>query len=1332
MLPDPRLWAFTAGVRGRIVLAVAVGLAAALVGIGRFAVLGWLLAGVFAGEPFAALAGKFVLAGAVMLLRGWLEYWRNMIAHRTAARVQIHLRERLYDKVTALGPAWFGLERTGEVLVSLVEGVEQLETWFGQFLPQLCVAALTPFAVFFLLAALDLPIALTLLGFALFTLVAPAAFTRWDQESSQRRRRAYGAFAAEFLDTLQGLATLKAFGQSGARGRRLAARAEEVFRATMWVLVVNTLGRGITDVGLAVGAAAVLGYGAYRVSAGAMTIAELLIVLMMGIEVFRPQRDLRALLHQGLVGLAAADGVFALLAGRPIVRYARTDGASRPAAAPPSPVHASSAGAGEASHRAPRLPSGPAPAAGLASAPPFQADAEPEPGPEPKPTVEFDAVRFTYPGARRPAHRNLGFRIEAGERVGFVGASGAGKTSIVRLLLRFYDPDAGTVRIGGRDVRGLSAHGVHGRIAVVNQDTFLFHGTVEDNLRFGKPDATRGELLAAACAANAHEFIERLPDGYRTVIGERGLRLSGGQRQRIAIARAVLRDAPILVLDEALSAVDAENEAVIQEALDRLMAGRTTLIFAHRLSSVIGADRILALDGGRVVESGRHAELMRCGGVYFRLMRGQAEEGRGAGGAVPSARVRRPPSEDLAPAYSTPPAAAGRIRPADEITRAEGLGWLGAFRALFRQAAPWRGRLVLTFGFGIVRVACLIGVGVLGALAVAALKRGGDFTPWLYALFAAAPAAGVLHWIESWLAHDMAFRMLARMRIDLYRKIDALAPAWLLRRRSGDLVAMATHDVELVEYFFAHTITPGLVAALVPATAVGVLLWYGWPLAAALVPILAVVAASPFLARRRVDALGSRAREALADLDAHAVDTLQGLGEIIAFERIPERRAEFLALARRHVELRLPFFRSLTMQNVVLETATGLGGLVVVVTGAWLVSGGRLDAAILPLLALVAMAAFLPVSEIAYVGRQLSDTLGATRRLHAVHREPVMIRDGPGVEPRCARGEDPRPDGGDAANAAVPKTPRRATGGTRGPYSADPEPRTAAWADRPPAAEASASPAFPAATTSLEAEAGQTRETVDAPALANRGIGLALEGVDFRYPDRRERALREVSFEVAAGTRVALVGPSGAGKTTIAHLLLRFFDPERGVVRLAGHDLREWRLDDLRAHVALVSQDTWLFNETLRANVLVARPDAAPEEVDRAVARAALSDFTAALPEGLDTPVGERGMRLSGGQRQRVAIARAFLKDAPVLILDEATSHLDAVSEQAVQHALETLMHDRTTVIIAHRLSTVRSAARIVVLEDGRIVESGAHDDLLGRRGLYSRLAGRQSAAAAG
>ncbi|TFH48367.1 MAG: ABC transporter ATP-binding protein, partial [Lysobacterales bacterium] len=483
MFLDSRLWQFTEGLRWRIAGAVSVGLLAALVGIGRLALLGWLLAQVFAGAPAESLILPVALVAAVMLLRGVLEYWRNMIAHRTSARIQRVLRERLFDKVVELGPAYFGLERTGDVLLAMVDGVEQLETYFGQYLPQLFVALLAPAIVFVLVATLDLPVALVMFAFALVTLIVPSVFQKWDSSSSLRRQKAYAAFAAEFLDAIQGFATLKAFGQSGARAKLLAHKAHELFRATMWVLATNSLSRGIVDTGLAVGAAVTLGYGAYRVGAGSMSLEVLLIVLMMGIEVYRPQRDLRALLHQGMVGLSSAQGIFAVLGAKPAI------------------VPRSDIVAGEEAL---------------------------------VPTVNFEHVSFAYPGGRRQAHQNLSFHLSAGERVGFVGASGSGKSSIVRLLLRFYDPQKGSVCIGGRDLRELHPRDIHRSIAVVNQDTYLFHGSIEDNLRFGKPDATQEELEAAARAANAHGFISQLPQGYETIVGERGIRLSGGQRQRVA------------------------------------------------------------------------------------------------------------------------------------------------------------------------------------------------------------------------------------------------------------------------------------------------------------------------------------------------------------------------------------------------------------------------------------------------------------------------------------------------------------------------------------------------------------------------------------------------------------------------------------------------------------------------------------------------------------------------------------------------------------------------------------------------------------------------------
>ena len=1207
MFFDNRLWQFTRGVRLRIAATVAVGVLASLVGIGRLALLGWLLARVFAGASFSELIVPFALVAAVMVLRGYLEYTRAMVAHRTAIRVQLALRERLYAKVVALGPAHVGLARTGAVMISMIDGVEQLETYFGQYLPQLLVSLITPLVVFALLAFFDFPVAAVMFGFAMFTLFAPASFQRWEAKSSMRRSQAYRGFAAEFLDAIQGLATLKAFGQSTARGRLLAERAHEVFRSTMWVLATSALNRGLTDTGIAVGTAAVLGLGAWRVTQGQMSLDVLLVVLMMGIEVFRPQRDLRALLHNGMMGRAAADDIFTLLDAQPGVK-------------PPAvPVDLD----------------GP-----LAS------------------VVEFDDVSFAYPGGRRAAHRGLSFRVESGERVGFVGESGAGKSTIVRLLLRFYDPDGGAVRIGGHDLRRLRADDVYPNVAVVNQDTYLFHGTVEGNLRFGKPDATAAELEAAARAANAHEFIARLPQGYATVVGERGIKLSGGQRQRVAIARALLRDAPILILDEALSAVDTENEAVIQSALDRLMQGRTTLVFAHRLSSVIGADRILVLDHGSVVETGDHASLMRARGAYFQLMGAQAEEmarPEVSLAASTEASDVRPeiPLEDL-----QADDAGAQLEPTDAILRAEGLGWTGAFRELLRHVVPWRAKFSVVLAFGIVRVAALIGVGVASALTVAAVKQGEPFTGHLVVLAIIAPLAGVLHWLESWFAHDMAFRMLAEMRIALFRKLDRLAPAYLVRRRTGDLVGMATHDVELVEYFFAHTVAPFFVAVLVPAAVIGTLAWYGWPMALALAPFLAAVAASPFLARHRIDVLGSSAREAFGEMNAHAVDTIQGLSEILAFQRTKTRAAEFVARIERHTGLRLPFYSDLTKQTAILEAATGLGGLVVVMTGAHLVATDALEPAMLPLLTLLAMLAFLPVSEIAHIGRQLADTLGATRRLHAVHNEVEVVTDGSGVD-----------------------APARAAVGRIG------------------------------------------------SAARSGGTEIEVRDVRFSYFGNRRLALDGATFTVSAGTTLALVGPSGAGKTTVAHLLMRFWDPGSGDIRFDGHDLREYRLDDLRHRVALVTQDTYLFNETLRSNILIAKPEATATELDAAVRRASLGPFVDALPDGLTTRVGERGVRLSGGQRQRVAIARAFLKDAEVLILDEATSHLDAVNEQLVRFGLEELMSDRTTIVIAHRLSTVRNADRVVVLDAGRTVETGSHDELIALGGLYSRLVGRQTTA---
>ncbi|KRB17057.1 MAG: thiol reductant exporter subunit CydC [Achromobacter mucicolens] len=1199
---DSRLWRLTEGLRAGMAGGIFLGLLALAAGIARYVFLGQLLARVFDGAPWQDWAAPALGVAAMVLLRAFLDDWRTVQANRTSAAIQHTLRARLYDRIVALGPAWFANQRTGGVMLTVVDGVEQLQTFFGQYLPQVAIAAAAPFAIFAVIAFWDVPTALVFLAAALFALFGPMAVHMLDRRASLARSRSLNEFGEEFLDAVQGLPTLKSYGQGKAWGERLAARARSLSDNTFWVLSVSLLTRGISDLGVALGAALALTLGAWRVAAGDMSVEALLIVLMAGTEIFRPLRDLRAVLHRGMLGQSAAASIHALMDAQPLTP------------APDTAVEAGAVRAGAVHAGSVRL----------------------------APTIEFDDVAFSYT-PERAAHQGLAFRIAAGERVGVVGPSGAGKSTIVRLLLRECVPQGGVVRVGGHEINTLDTQFLLSHFALVSQDITLFHGTIDDNLRLGRPDATHDEVRAAARAANIDDFIMALPDGYATRIGERGLQLSGGQRQRVAIARALLRDAPILILDEALSSVDTENEALIQQALDRLMAGRTTLILAHRLASVIGADRILVLDQGRVAESGPHAALMRQGGLYHRLMHEQAAAHRNPAAGSP---VAARPDTARAAVPDNDNGQGPALRPLD--ADAEQVGWRATLGTLLSVVRPWRGTLIATILLGVARVAAFIGVGVFSALIVAAIRDGRETGALVAGLLIAAPLAALFHWLESWLAHAMAYQLLADMRVKLYDKLERLAPAYLLQRRSGDLVALATQDVEMVEYFYAHTIAPAIVSVLVPLSVLGFLGFYSWPVALALLPFLAYALLSPVRGRQRVDALGDKARQALGEMSAHTTDTIQGLADLTAFQATGRRRDQFLKVADHYRARRLAILRDLSRQTAWFETAMGLGGLAVAVVGALQVQAGTLSAGMLPLLVLIALATFLPVSEISQVSRQLADTIAATRRLHVVANEPEPVVDGP----------------------------------------------------------------------------------LPAPVAAH-GLSLAFDRVSFAYPGKRQDTLHDLSFTVPAGATVAIVGASGAGKSTVASLLLRFWDPREGAVKLDGVDVRQLRLDGLRERVALVTQDTYLFNDTLEGNIRLARPEASREDLMRALEQAALGDFVKRLPEGLATRVGERGMQLSGGQRQRISIARAFLKNAPVLILDEATSHLDTLSEMQVRGALDVLMRHRTTLVIAHRLSTIRDADLILVLDRGTLAESGTHDQLLRKQGVYARLASHQGGYAA-
>ena len=567
--------ALTEGARARIALTVAVGLAISGTYIAQGVVVALVVSRILAGEPWTEALAFVGVVALLAALRAGLLRWREMSSMLTAAAVKVALRQRLYRALLALGPGYMERTRTGTAQSTLVDGVEALESYMGYYLPQSIVAVVVPLAVVAYIFVLSPLVGVIVLTCVLAVPLTPRLWDRLLGEYGRRHWQAYTDLNAQFVDSMQGMVTLKALNASERRGLVLQDAALALYRATMAQLSISMIRNGVVGLAMSAGIAMAVAVGAFQVADGALSLAGLLVVLFLTGESFRPLVELDAYWHKGYMGVSASTGIFALLDAKPEV-------ADREVA----PTRHESSGT---------------------------------------PSIAFDNVTFAYYPDSEPALDGLSFEVDAGQSLGLVGQSGAGKSTVAALLLRFFDPQQGRVEIGGVDIRDYPLETLRGLIAVVSQDTYLFHGTVEDNLRIGKPEASLQELEGAAQAANAHGFIDALPQGYQTVVGERGAKLSGGERQRIAIARALLKDAPILILDEATSSLDGVNESAIREALNRLAQGRTTITIAHRFSSVVHADRIVVLDEGRVVEAGRHQELMDRRGAYSGLVLAQQE-----------------------------------------------------------------------------------------------------------------------------------------------------------------------------------------------------------------------------------------------------------------------------------------------------------------------------------------------------------------------------------------------------------------------------------------------------------------------------------------------------------------------------------------------------------------------------------------------------------------------------------------------------------------------------------------------------------------------------------
>ena len=558
-------------------LAVAVGLLVTFATIAQMTFLSEVVSRAFLGNQGLGRVGGllFFLVGAV-LVRAGLVWVREVVSQRGAILVKTELRERLFAHLMKLGPAFTKNERTGELVSTAVEGVERLDAYFGRYLPQVALSALVPLSIFLYLMPVDWISGLLLLGTAPVIPILMIAVGKHAEAHIQRQWRSLSRMSAYFLDTLQGLTTLKVFGLSVSESATVATVGERFRKRTLKVLRYAFASGLVLEFTVSIAIAVVAVELGIRLLRGDIAFQPAFLVLLLAPEFYRPLRDLGVSRHAGMEGKAAAERIFEVLN----------------TAAPPDAANAN------------------------ATVPEGSLD------------IELDGVSFTYPDVPRPALSGVSLTLPAGTTTALVGRSGAGKSTLVNLLLRFMEPEGGGIRANGVDISDLSVGGWRERVALVPQRPYLFYGSVLENIRLAKPEADREEVERAAELAGAAEFIRRLPEGYETGIGERGARLSGGEAQRIAIARAFLKDAPLLVLDEPTSSLDPESERVVRRAVKRLAEGRTTLVIAHRLNTIYEADRIAVLDTGRVVDVGTHTELVGRSGLYAGLVGAPERVGR--------------------------------------------------------------------------------------------------------------------------------------------------------------------------------------------------------------------------------------------------------------------------------------------------------------------------------------------------------------------------------------------------------------------------------------------------------------------------------------------------------------------------------------------------------------------------------------------------------------------------------------------------------------------------------------------------------------------------------
>ena len=1214
---------------------LALSMASSLVGMAATVlgplVLRHLVDAIAAGHALSrAGLGALLVLG---LVRFAASVGRRLFAGRVSYDVEYDLRNVLYEHLQRLDFAVHDRLETGQLVSRAGSDVRMFQMLLA-FLP-LMTGNVVMLGLSLVVMATLSP-SLTTVALVILPLLAAASArmrTRVFPATWDAQQRA-AEVAGVVEEAVTGVRVVKAFAAEERELARLEVAARRLFASRMRNVRIQARLVPFIQVLPGLGMAGLLYAGGRMVLAGDISLGTFLAFNTYLLQLAAPARMLTMLMAAGQMARAGAVRILELLDSQPEV-------AERPGAEPVADV------AGD---------------------------------------VTFEDVTFAYDGSG-PLLDGFSLRLRAGERVALVGPSGAGKSTVGLLLPRFYDVDAGRVTLDGRDVRDLRLADLRRQIGIVFEDAFLFSTSVRDNIAYGVPDATDAQVRAAARAAEADGFIEALPAGYDTVVGERGLTLSGGQRQRLTLARALLTDPRILILDDATSAVDPGVEAGIHATLRRLMARRTTIIVAHRRSTIALAGRVVVVDAGRVVADGTHEELLATSARYRELLTGApatpAVPGDAAAPAEPSSALTGPiptagRNGPVDPVRAAAAAAAwvggggggmgrggggghfglvGALEPDDKLLAAvaalppardeprldpaEAARPDPGFR-LGRFIRPWR--RALGVGAGLVALDALAGLAG-PALVRSGVARGveaGD-TGGLAAASLAFAAVGLADWAVLWAGARwtgrLSERLLYALRVKVFAHLGRLGLDFYEREMAGRVMTRMTSDIEALAQLFQQGLVNLVVSALTAAGVAAAMFLLNWRLAAvamAVVPFLAVLT-SWF--RRSSDEAYTKVRDKVAGVMANLQESLSGVRVAQAFTRERRNLEEFRAVAGEHLDARLEGNRLSATYFPAVELLGQVATVLVVGYGAVLARRGEVTPADLIAFILYLNLFFAPVQQLSQVFDVYQQARAAAAKLAELLATPVS-------------------------------TPER-------PGAAEPE---------------------------------------------QFAGGLRLEGVRFRYPGERSWALDGVDLAIAPGETVALVGRTGAGKSTVVKLLARFYDPTEGRVLADGVDIATLPLPGYRRRLGLVPQEPHLFSGTIHDNIAYGRPDASDEDVEAAARAVGAHGFISALPAGYLTPVSERGRSLSSGQRQMLALARARLVDPAVLLLDEATSNLDLESEARVQAAMGALSSGRTTVIVAHRLATAARADRIVVLAGGRVIEEGSNAELLAGGGAYSAM----------